>query len=167
MNGFERVTAFFESQPVLETQTPLAAGASIPSNTIDTVDFLGARSSNIPFGGGLPGYVIDPGTPDPRYHLDYLIFAIGAAGAVAPGDLLISTGPVDGTGAPGAINRSRHVPYNGHGGIFDRTGQLTVNQGNWYLTGSMRLAGRFLFVTYKNAHVAQLTFELGVYLRAI
>ena len=163
---YGRVTP--HSFAILETTVPLAAGANISQSIeIDTVSGYPVNLSNVGFGG--TGAIVNdytPANPDPRFFVDYYIFAAStnANALVAhwcPGVLTVSGKVFDTTG--GALSAASSAE-----GVVVYTGICeSENPANVGIHGTMRISGRTLNVVYVNGSQAQSGFRLGVYLRSM
>ena len=122
-------------------------------------------------------YVYEPLSADPRWYLYYSIYAEGAGGIPAPGDLMIFLQGLDTSAVGGAqttalgIDQTRQaaytVPYAGQALAFNLLTSTTVAEAKAPTTGKIQIEGRQLTILYQNTYVAQTIFNLTVSLRPI
>lgn len=178
MNPFEPFKPVPDSEPILETDVPLAASTNFPASVagtltyVDTVDMLRRTGRDTGMSGGT-GYTRDPQLVTPYYWIDYVIYARGASVSAAlgpggcPGVLTIYGGSLDvatgGVNIPVAGHVLYSIPYPGPVRLvadLHATGSITPD-----VWGSVKARSRMLAVQYRNLGVAQTVFELGVFLR--
>lgn len=173
-----RSEMLFSGIPLMETSVPLAASTAFPAGTatVDILDLLRTEQSENFFVSG-NRYVYEPLSADPRWYLYYSIYAEGAGGVPAPGDLLIWVQCLDTTAVNGAqtttvaLDQNRqaayHVPYSGQAMCFQILTGATIAELKAPTTGKIQIEGRQIIVQYVNAFVAQTVFQLTVSLRPI
>ncbi len=171
MTPWESVNGFFPSIPYWELVTPMAADVTLTGATVDVVDLLAVGHSSPNFGSS-PPVVYEPSfieAPDPRCVLHWVLYATAAAFARCPGDLIISTGNVNPVDGLSGLRSSHHIPYSGSDFMprLIGAGSVAVANESSASTGSIVINGRYLSAFYRNGGVAQTTFLLGLYLRAL
>lgn len=169
MLPYESATVFFESWPLMETQTALGAGGTFPVNVslIDTIDFLPERHSNQGLeGAGAMLYNRDAPIADARFVVDFSIHAQSAGGLQAPGVLVIHSAVIDpATGLLGIVGSHAGIQYQGPPTLI--TGGPNVVAFPMFLTGSFRVRSRFIGLQYVNGATVQTVFRFGAYMRTV
>ena len=173
-----RADCLYSSIPLIESSQSLGVNGQFPAGamTCDVIDLLRTEQSEGFFFSG-NRYVYEPILADPRWFLYYSIYAEGAAGIPAPGDLVILMAPIDTSASGGAtastIGASQAtegayvVNYTGPARFYTLVNATTVAENTGPLTGKIQLEGREITIFYQNYHVAQTKFRLTVSLRPV
>jgi len=169
---FPVVDATASGYPLLESRTELIAAGVVESGSVDTIDMLPMRiSAKGPGGVTTSDYytAIPPVVAaDTRNLVLWSIFAEGASGIPAPGELVLTSQNLDpaAVGTPESENyvvKRIVIP----GPAFHFSLATAENGDRPMHSGQFVCTSRFLHVIYLNGSVAQTRFNLGVYVRPL
>lgn len=178
MIPFHPATVYPETQPLLETDVPLAANANFPAQVagtltyIDVFDMLRVTRTNTGFAGGTI-YTRDPDLAEPFYVIEWSLYARAASISASigpghcPGLLIFYGGSLD--EATGGVNiplgglALASFPYPGPPRLAGSLHPPAVTTP--LITGYLRARSRMLAVQYRNGAVDQTVFHLGVVVR--
>jgi hypothetical protein len=159
---------------LLESRTELIAAGVLSSAVLDTIDMLPMRQSfKGPGSLDSTGYytLSSPGTPfasDTRNLILWSVYAHGASLAPAPGQLVIvgtNLNPQNVTNPFDEEYVIKRIVIPGPAFHFSGTIPDLVTQ--TMHTGQFVCTSRFMRAVYSNGSVAQLQFNLGVYVRPL